>query len=752
MDLRASAVTAGAAAAVATLVLAAAACSSAPVAPLTVVDAGGDAALDAKRDATTDARGDARHDAAKADAHDAKPKSDSAGPTALVFDLAADTTKPASFYAFPFPSDLRLNAAGGPDYSGFPLIAGNPLLTGMIPVASGRKGFSTLAVAYFQFTGPMAALDATAVIAGDKSSDILLLDVDPSSPDRGTFFPTVAWTPPEDPYTAPNMVTVAARPGFVLRPSRQYAFVIRREQRDANGALLAVDPTLALLEQGKTPPGAKGAAAAALYAPLFATLQTVGIAASDVAAATVFTTGDVVATTADLSTKLVAKYPATISSLKVTLTGSDAGSSYPRICELQGVVSLPQFQVGTPPFATSGGLFQAPPDAGPDGGPSDGLPVVQSVAQIPMAISIPTTGPMPAAGYPLVLYFHGSGGVSTEFVDRGPILVPDGGETPGQGPAYVLAPFGFAMAGAALPENPERVADAGETEYLQVSNLPSLVGNFQQGIIEQRMFLKALSSLAIDPSVLAACPAVPSPPAGEKVHFDPTNFYSQGQSMGGMYTNLITAVEPSFRAAVPTGAGGFWTYFVLESAFVPNANGLLELALGLHGEQLTFMHPAFSMLETGWEAIDPIVSVPRLSRNPLPGTSPRPIYEPVGQNDSYFSNDVYNAVALAYGHRQAGDIIWPGMQTALTEEGLGGILPYPVSQDVNALDGGKYTGVVVQYDADSITGNGHYIYAQLDVVKHQYGCFLSSMRKSGVAVVPAPGPLDAACPMPDAGP
>jgi len=724
-----------------------AACSSPTIGPLQVVDAG----ADGSRDATRDAKHDAARDAARST--DAPSKADAAGPTTVVFDLAADTTQPASFYSFPFPSDLRLNAAGGPDYSGLPFPAGNQLLPPMIPLASGRKGFSTLAVAYFQFTAPMGPLRATldgsasgdpAVIAGDKSSTLLLVDVDPASPDRGALLPTVAATPAADGYTNGNMLTIGARPGFVLFPNRKYAFVVRREQNDANGKLLGIDPTLALLEQGKTPPGAKGAAAAALYAPLFATLTTLGIAVDDVAAATVFTTGDVVASTGAMSTALVAKYPASITNLTVTPSGADAGSTYPRICELQGTITLPQFQTGTPPFATSGGTFTFG---------SDGLPVKQGTAAVPMAISLPTTGPMPAAGFPLVLYFHGSGGVSTEFIDRGPILVPDGGETPGQGPAYVLAPFGFAMAGAAMPANPERVPGAGETEYLQLTNLPSLLGNFLQGVIEQRIFLAALSTLTIDPAIVAAgCPAVQLPAGQTAFHFDPSALFSQGQSMGGMYTNLITAVEPGFRAAVPTGAGGFWTYFIFQSAFVPDANGLLEIALGVTHVQLSFMHPALSMIETGWEAIDPIVSVPRVSRNPLPGTKPRPIYEPAGVHDSYFSEDVYNAVALAYGHKEVGQILWPAMQDALTSEGLGGVVGYPADNDVHAVgDGGAYTGVVVQYAPDSITNEGHYIYAQLDAVKYQYSCFLSSMLTTGVAVVPAPAALGTPCPLVDGG-
>jgi hypothetical protein len=52
----------------------------------------------------------------------------------------------------------------------------------------------------------------------------------------------------------------------------------------------------------------------------------------------------------------------------------------------------------------------------------------------------------------------------------------------------------------------------------------------------------------------------------------------------------------------------------------------------------------------------------------------------------------------------------------------------------------------VQYPDDPITMDGHYIFAQLDQVKYQYGCFLSSMLKTGVATVPAPAALGAPCP------
>jgi len=37
----------------------------------------------------------------------------------------------------------------------------------------------------------------------------------------------------------------------------------------------------------------------------------------------------------------------------------------------------------------------------------------------------------------------------------------------------------------------------------------------------------------------------------------------------------------------------------------------------------------------------------------------------------------------------------------------------------------------------------HYIYRQLDEVKHQYGCFLETYLRDGTPTVVAPGPLTA---------
>ena len=106
---------------------------------------------------------------------------------------------------------------------------------------------------------------------------------------------------------------------------------------------------------------------------------------------------------------------------------------------------------------------------------------------------------------------------------------------------------------------------------------------------------------------------------------------------------------------------------------------------------------------------------------------------------------IYDAVALAYGHQQAGDLVWSSMQDSLGLAGMDGIVEYPVSQNLSAEDGSPYTGLVVQYEGDGID-DPHVIYQQLDEVKYQYGCFLSTFLERGVATVPAPAALATPCP------
>jgi len=645
-------------------------------------------------------------------------------PRAL-FDLSGAVDEQETFFHFPFPSDLRLDADGRPDLTGYP----NPrigVIDNMLTVADQRPAWPTTPVGYFRFEAPLMPRSLDDTIEASAESPVLLVDVDPDSPDRGALYPTIAITLDEDRYTGRNLLAVASFPGIVLHPERTYAFVLRTSLGAEDGSPLEVPAAVAQLAAGETPDGAWGADAAALYAPMFETLDTIGVPREDVASATVFTTGDVVAETRTMTEGLRERHDVTIDS--IALDPSD-GADHERYCELVATVDQPQFQRGTPPFDTEGTFEYG----------ADGLPIEQRTEATRVVIAIPK-GEMPAAGYPLMLYFHGSGGIAAQVVDRGP--QPPG--TAGTGPAHMIAEHGFASVGAALPLSPDRLPGATSIEYLNFDNLAAFPFTFRQGVIEQRLLLDALLALEIDPSALDGCDG-PTLPAGETAfRFDPDSVVGIGQSMGGMYTNMIGAVEERLQALVPTGAGGFWSYFILETTLIDGIRGLLAGLLRTDGEALSHLHPSLSLLQLAWEAAEPMVHMPRLSRRPLPGLPTRPVYQPVGQGDSFFPIQLYDAVTVAYGHPQAGEVVWPSMQDSLSVVGLDGVLDYPVANNLTNEAGETYTGVVVQSAGDGFS-DPHVIFVQVPEIRYQWTCFLRTAVFDGVATVPPPGVPGDAC-------
>ncbi len=634
------------------------------------------------------------------------------------FELDGAIDQPATFWDLPFPSDVRLAASGAPDLTGFPNPRNVPILNALLSVANDRRGWPMMPITYVRFRAPVPEQAIDAVIPpGDER--VLLVDIDPASPEHGTSYPLVAATLPVDPYVPSDLVAFAPRPGIVLRGDTRYALVVRT----AFAPGFSPAPQYTRVMQGKAPSTERGTAAIALYAGLGTELDALGIPRDDVLVATIFTTGDEVARSRKRSDAARAAHHPTIDNLAVF-----GGATHDGFCELRGTITMPQFQKGMQPFDIDGRFVLDAND----------LPQKQSEMTIPLRITLPKSA-MPANGWPLYQFFHGSGGLSSGLVDLGYSPTPDDMPEPGKGPGWVVAQHGIAAASAAMPVNPERLPGATDYAYLNINNLSAFPYTFQQGVIEQRLFLDALLALQIPQALVGPC-GMPAPTGGAAHHFDATKLVAGGQSMGGMYTNMIGATESRFGALVPTGAGGFWNLMILETAIIPGARALLGTALGVDDSTLSFMHPGLDVMALGWEIAEPMVYMARIARRPLPNAAARHVYEPVGKGDEYFPIDIYDAAALAYGNQQAGPELWPSMQQALATDQLAGLATYPIKGN----RGGK-TRVVVQFNGDGII-DPHYLYRQIEEVKHQYGCFLASYIRDGVPTVPAPGPLTAPCP------
>lgn len=646
-------------------------------------------------------------------------------------DLAAARAESRGFFRFPYPSDLRLNEQGGPPLSQVPGVASVPALAAVAETAEELKGYPRMSVGWFAFDGPVAPAAGEDVVLYGPDASVLLVDIDPESPERGQTVPVVARTLTEDHYLDQPVLAVAPVPGWVLRPDNAYAYLVLRSWGTPEGEPLGASARVLQPLQGRNPGGAFGEELVVAAGGVAAVLGALDLQPEDVAAWTSFTTGDAVAQMFEFSEAVRQQEAPRIEAL----APFDRDEATPGYCELHGELEVPEFQAGDPPYNT-GGRFVVD---------EEGLPVAQRRPRLPVVVTLPDA-PMPPEGFPLAMYYHGSGGVSDQLVARGP--QPRGGVPEvGKGPAWVLAQAGYAASGIAHPVNPERVPGASAIAYLNFQNLSAFRDTFRQGVIEQRLYLDALLDLQIDPDLVAeACPGLSVPDDASAIFFDAETVVAIGQSMGGMYVNMVGAVEPRIKAAVPTGAGGHWTRFILltsllgEGVVEPLLGGLLRLE-----PPLTWMHPALHIPQTAWEPAEPVAYTPRLARRPLPGHPVRPIYQPVGLGDSYFPPAVFDAITLAFGNEQAGEQVWPSMQAWLALAGRDGLVDYPVSDNRESEDGTPWTGVVVQYEGDGFS-DPHAIYVQLDEVMHQYRCFLQTWRENGVAVVPEGGAVDDPCP------
>lgn len=615
-----------------------------------------------------------------------------------VYFEVGETSTADTFWNFPFPSDQRLDERGAPDIARFPNPRDVSILNDLLAIVPDRRGWPMMMPAYFRFTAPVPETALDVVLA---DGPLYLIDIDPASPERGAKLPVVAKTLAADRYVPSDVLAIAPRPGIVMRANTQYAYVIARD-----------------FAPGFSRPAGFSEKT---YPALWETLELIGIPREDVLVATVFTTGDEIARMRARSEAIRAAYEPAITDVELV-----GGDTYDGFCRLSAKITMPQFQTGTQPF-DDGGLFVLD---------DSDVPQKQGELTIPVVITLPKQA-MPATGWPLYQFFHGSGGLSTGLVDLGYSPTPADEPEPGKGPGYVVARHGIAAASSALPLNPERYANATDYAYLNINNLSAFPQTFQQGVFEQRLLTDALLALRIPDSVLAGCTGISSP-AGEHF-FDAQKLVAGGQSMGGMYTNLVGAVEERFGALVPTGAGGFWNLMILESSLIPGARSLLATALGVDDAELAFIHPAMSLLGLAWESAEPIVAMSRLAHRPLDGLPARHIYEPAAKDDVYFPTVIYDAAALAYRNELAGTQVWPSMREALALQGLGEIAQYPVRAN---LDG--KTRVVVQYEGDGII-DSHYIYRQLETVKYQYSCFFATYIRDGVPTLPPPNVLTHPC-------
>jgi pimeloyl-ACP methyl ester carboxylesterase len=272
----------------------------------------------------------------------------------------------------------------------------------------------------------------------------------------------------------------------------------------------------------------------------------------------------------------------------------------------------------------------------------------------------------------------------------------------------------------------------GDEQFLvfNIFNPPALRDNVRQSALEVVLLAHVLDKISIDTS---GCPGATNP-----AKFDVDEVALMGHSMGASMAPLALAVEPIYRAAIFSGAGGSWIANAMDKLKPLAAKPSLEFLFGYtSGERaLTPTDPVLTLVQWAPEAADVQVFARHLVDEPLVG-APRHVLMFQGIVDHYIMPRIANTLTLAAGLDLAGREL---------DDTPGELDTHPKLRDVLKLSGRQVialpaagnrdgtTAVVVQNAEDGIE-DGHEVMWQLPSAHAQYRHFLETLAAGTPQVI-----------------
>jgi hypothetical protein len=651
----------------------------------------------------------------------------------------------SEFYETPFPTELRRNDDGTVRLDDFP----NPYAPpGEEPdsqassvielfLSAGTQnmdGFGTNSGVYFQFDGwvDSASLPASVPESVSFEAAVYLVNVDPQSPGYNTFVPIETYFYEDiGKYHPPLLLAMVPVQGYVLRPLTTYAAVVTRKVKDASGDPLGVPQYFAEILQGIAPDAPLGEKALATYTPLLDWIEEQGIDSEQIAAATVYKTRDPISEmVAIVEADQAMATPELVDLPSLNVDDCSSGCAFYDNCYdddfyhygefylVEGEFELPNWQQGTAPFADDGGNIDF----------VDGVPQQNGSMTVKFALAVPK-GQMPAAGFPIIQYMHGSGG------DRSSGLYTTDDTT---------IPRGFAVGGIDAPLHGMRGCDDSGVLFYNFLNPHAFRDNIRQAVSDSVVFNRFLLNLELDAGLFADVDA--SAATDGKIRFDDDNLYLHSHSQGSTMSPIVLALDKKVKAGILSGAGSSMILVLLTKTLPINIPAIVGAAINLKaGEQLSIYSPVLNMIQAMGEAADSLNFSRYVLHEPLEGFPAKQVYQPVGIVDHYVDPQQQHALATALGIDVTGDILDDDILTRLDLVGSGAV-DYPVTGNIESVDGSLVTGVAHQFsppvdDDGDDDYEGHFVSTHEEDAMHEYGCFLQSIveNNGGAASVPQGG-------------
>ncbi len=649
-----------------------------------------------------------------------------------LYNLSSGTDK--GFYAVPYPNELRRKADGTIDTG--KLAEGQTALIKIYfdEIAKNDSGgFPLNGAVHFRFDGVIATrcLPATAADTVKPGASVSLVNIDKASAAYGKAVPLeTQFSAKAGIFVGANALAVLPVPGFVLQPGTLYAALLTDGLCDEAGAPILPAADFRKLLASAAPADTALTAAHATYAPLRAYLDSKGL--TGVISAAIFRTGK--------PTELAQKLRKVVHGLSMPAAeGVEVAIDGVNYYELRGTYKAPNFQSGTQPFMNLA-------DGGSIKTDASGNPVVAFTETMRFALSVPKEGTMPAAGWPVVLYAHGTGGSYRTFI------INDTAEKL----AAVKDSAGKALANIAVVGIDQNLhgprgggINAPELTFFNFQNPAASVHNVVQAGADNYSLLRMVRGFSAT--------EIPWSKKSNKtgtvkfhppLKFDPQKIYFMGHSQGGLTGPVALAYEPEIKAAVMSGAGGGAIYSLLEKTAPTPIITILEVALG---EKADPFHPLLSMIQGLLEPAEPLNYAPLMITSPPAGRAPLHLLLTEGLVDHYTPNSTTEALAVAAGVPQVGKVLKkvPGLELAGLKPAAG-----PVSGNLTA--GGKaVTGGLVQYtarlsspaktcakDADCSKGDycmsgrchddGHFVVFHIAAAQNLVSRYFGTMVRDGV--------------------
>ncbi len=646
--------------------------------------------------------GDAGADAAPEAGADLRETADSPdAPDATAFQARFNTE--GAFFDDAFPSDLRRKEDGSFGFGDWPGYEDNRTVRLWLEAADELVGGWGLTSGVFVwFTQPIdpASLPADAAASIDTSQGlppVLLVAED------GELLPIVCKVTNTEGAAHPAHQLGCHSPfGVLRRPNTRYALVLTSAVRAEDGASLVASSDMGALIGGDD----VGTVSAA---PWTATLE--ALQAHDtgsVVAVFPFTTGDPASRLVD-----VARFYEALPDPEPTKPFTVV-ADYGEYVVLESATRVPIVQSGRLPY-------QNPPDGKIVW--DQGLPVQQDTQEIRFLVTVPR-GPMPAGGWPVMMWLHGSGGRADDMLHRGAVRQNGLPPSAGSGPSGVVAPYGIATFAADFQVHGTRFSPPDTTGlmlYNLLGNPRATVDNFLVAANEVELHARLLSAIRIDP---ALAPDRLDPGAAEDgmITFNPQRVSLLGQSMGSTIGIPTLTIAHHVHAGVLSGSGGILIEIAVSATEPLPINRLLPGVLGYDRNEAFDQHDIMlHAFQHVWDFVDPNVHAPHVQLRPHDGVPPKHILQHSGKGDGYFTVASKASLSALLGVDMVEPVVEPEALEIMALSGHAAPLAAPVAG--NAASG--VTAVVAQYDASVL--DGHHVAYQRNDTKAQYACWVRSV-------------------------